>query len=180
MDRNYFLQTLLTGGLMMGFKGRLLFPEGTPSREELIRIWQTSGELTQEFAEAMPAAEYLFRPADRGNIYTYGGQMQHIAENNVGLLSNYITDEPPPAIPVEKHDEKEVIKENIRKSFAYGIRAIEKLSTEEMTDVVDFFARPLPRWHVLFIAQDHTTHHCGQAVVYLNAKGIDPPSWRKW
>jgi uncharacterized damage-inducible protein DinB len=45
-----------------------------------------------------------------------------------------------------------------------------------MLEEVNFFARPLPRWHVLFVAQDHTTHHCGQAVLYLNARGITPPT----
>jgi uncharacterized damage-inducible protein DinB len=49
-----------------------------------------------------------------------------------------------------------------------------RLSKEEMLEEVNFFARPLPRWHVLFVAQDHTTHHCGQAVLYLNARGITP------
>ena len=106
--------------------------------------------------------------------------MQHIAENNISLLSRYLTDKPPPDIRDTGNNDKSVIKANIRDSFDYGTGIIGELSIEKMSEVVDFFARPLPRWHVLFIAQDHTTHHCGQAVIYLNAKGITPPSYRKW
>lgn len=186
MDRNHFLQTFFSGGLFMGLNSRTLFSEGYPDsekytdREALTYIWRTSAELTMEFAKAMPAGDYLFKPSDMSDIYTYGRQMQHIAENNISLLSNYLTEQTPPDITLGREDDKVAILENISSSFEYGIQAIENLSPDDMMEVVDFFARPLPRWHVLFIAQDHTTHHCGQAVIYLNAKGIEPPSYRKW
>jgi len=151
-----------------------------PSNEELIAIWQISGKLTLQFAEAMPEDDYLFRPAGLENIYTYGGQMQHIAENNINLFSRYITENPPPNIELENEDDKSSIIKHIRLSFEYGTEAIKELSNSEMFEQVHFFARPLPRWHILFVAQDHTTHHCGQAVIYLNARGITPPSYRKW
>jgi len=164
----------------MGLSGMQYMRKNLPSNKELIEIWQISGELALEYAEAMPAKDYLFRPAGLENTYTYGGQMQHIAENNISLFSNYLSDRTPPDIELNREDDKAAIKKHIRLSFDYGTEAIRELSREKLFEEVDFFARPLPRWHVIFVAQDHTTHHCGQAVVYLNANGISPPNYRKW
>lgn len=179
MERSYFLKTCLASSLT-GLTGTKVMRPDLPAKKELIEIWQISGELTLEFADAMPPNDYLFRPAGLDDIYTYGGQMQHIAENNISIFRNYITDRPPPNIELDREDDKTAIRHHIRLSFEYGTEAIKGLSKEEMLEEVNFFARPLPRWHVLFVAQDHTTHHCGQAVVYLNAKGIAPPHYRKW
>lgn len=179
MSRRKFLKTVFTSGLI-GFSGKEFMRTKLPSNKELVDIWNISGELALEFAEAMPSEDYTFRPAGLDNIYSYGEQMQHIAENNINLISNNLTDAPHPDIELENTDDKSSIIEHIRLSFEYGAEAIRGLSRDEMFEEVNFFARPLPRWHVVFIAQDHTTHHCGQAVVYLNAKGISPPYYRKW
>jgi hypothetical protein len=179
MVRSYFFKTCLTGSLG-GLAGTRILSSCPPPKNELIEIWQISGEMTLEFVDAMPANDYQFRPSGPNDMYTYGGQMQHIAENNISLFRNYITDRSPPNIELEREDDKTAIRHHVRLSFEYGTEAIEGLSGEEMLEEVNFFARPLPRWHVLFVAQDHTTHHCGQAVVYLNAKGITPPYYRKW
>jgi hypothetical protein len=180
MERNVFLQLLAGSGLMAGWFGNLRYPDGTPSRDDLINLWMISGELALEFADAMPEDNYLFRPEDAGDIYTFGGQMQHIAENNVSLIRSYLSDDPPPEIPVGDESDKPTIMKNIDISFDYGAEAIRSLSRNDLTRTVDFFAAPLPRWHVLFIAQDHTTHHIGQSTVYLRMNGIAPPRWRKW
>lgn len=150
------------------------------SIDRLIEIWQISEELTLEFAEAMPQEEYNFRPAGLDDVFSYGEQMQHIAENNINLLSRYITDEAPPDLPYQTDMDKESIKKNISSSFKYGTESMQNLSRDDLFADVEFGGRNIPRWHVLFIAQDHTTHHCGQSVVYLNANGYSPPNYRKW
>lgn len=150
------------------------------SVENYVEIWKISKELTLEYAEAMPQADYLFRPAGLDDVYTYGGQMQHIAQNKINLLSRYITELEPPDITLDREDNKTAIKLNISRSFDYGTHALRSMNRGEWMEDVEFSATMIPRWQVLFVAQDHTTHHCGQAVVYLNAKGIQPPYYRKW
>lgn len=178
MDRTHFLQNMAAGSLMIGGAGQ--WPgSNPPPRQELLAIWRTSGTVALEFAEAMPQQDYGFRPAGLEDIYSYGEQMQHIADNNISLLQD-LSGQPPPDIYLDDETNKQAIMANIRSSFDYGAQIMEGLTEEEVMQEVDFFARPLPRWHVLFVTQDHTTHHCGQAVIYLRAQGIAPPYYRKW
>ena len=168
------------GSLMAGYFSTSSFPNNSPSRDELINLWKISGEVALEYADAMPEKYYHFRPGDSGELYSYGGQMQHIAENIVRLLDQYITDMAPPELPLENESDKAAIRKNIQSSTDYGTEAIRSLDRHELMETVDFFAGPLPRWHVLFIAQDHTAHHIGQSVIYLRVCGVSPPRWRKW
>lgn len=179
MNRSRFLQTFLIGSIAT-MTPRNLDQNSLPTKDELTRIWEFSRELTIKFAEAMPANDYHFRPPSGSNMYTYGEQMHHIATNIAQLFSTYITDSPPPSLVLQTKDDKDAIIRHIHRSFDYGRTAIQKLSRTEFAECVPFFTSPIPRWHILFIAQDHTTHHCGQAVVYLNMKSITPPSYRKW
>ncbi len=179
MNRNAFLKSAL--GMSVGAMPLLSLSRNNGiDIKRFIEIWQISEELTLEFAEAMPQKEYNFRPAGLEDVYSYGEQMQHIAENNINLLSRYITDEAPPDLSYQNDLDKESIKNNISTSFRYGTESMQKLSRYDLFAEVEFGGLNIPRWHVLFIAQDHTTHHCGQSVVYLNANGYSPPNYRKW
>lgn len=179
MNRLHFLQSVAGLGAA-GIFITDLNSGNEISIDDIVEIWEISKELTLEFADAMPQSDYLFRPADLEDVYTYGGQMQHIAQNNINLISRYITDVEPPDIALDSEDNKAAITEHISQSFDYGTAAIREINKTGLMGKVEFAGRQLPRWHVLFVPQDHTTHHCGQAVVYLNANGISPPNYRKW
>lgn len=151
------------------------------SSEALAEIWNISGDLALEFADAMPAEYYDYRPVDNDELYTYAGQMLHIAQNSNGLMGSYITGKEPPKIPESAEGQsKDSIMAALRDAFDFGRQVIAEQTPESLIEEVEFFAGPLPRWHVIFIAQDHTAHHIGQSVIYLRAKGITPPSYRKW
>lgn len=70
--------------------------------------------------------------------------MQHIAENNISLINNYITDRPFPDIGHVRENDKAAIKKHIRLSFEYGTEAIRELSRENLLKEVGFFCKATP------------------------------------
>lgn len=184
VSRSNFIRSILMGGGMTFLGGSAAFNTDSTSVlsvKELITIWQASAQMALEFAEVMPEEKYTFRPADNPELYTYGGQMLHIAGNIRSLVSRYVTERPAPDIPVSAEGaSKAAIMKAMQQCFDYGERAIQEQTEDSLRTEVDFFAGPLSRRHVLFVVQDHTTHHLGQAVIYLRGNGITPPDYRKW
>ncbi len=56
------------------------------SNNKLVKDWERAKTYTQEYLDAMPANKYEFRAVD--SIRSFAEQMLHLAQGNVGLISN--------------------------------------------------------------------------------------------
>lgn len=140
--------------------------------------WQGAWDYTIEFAEAMPAKHYDYRPNKEER--TYREQLIHMAGNMLWLGSDYLgapdfdwdVDNPP--------EEKEELIRYLDDAFSHISKAVANFNPADLNDIVQFFAGPMSKRRVFFLLSDHVTHHRGQLVVYLRLKGIEPPRYRGW
>ena len=75
---------------------------------------------------------------------------------------------------------KEEIMAAARRAMEAAHAALENLDATTLNDEVDFFAGPMSRRRIVFLLNDHLTHHRGQIIVYARMKGVKPPSYRGW
>jgi len=157
----------------------------TTVKDALAKHWKTSGEFTVAVAEAMPAADYNFRP--NPVEMSFGELMAHIAgvnENACANASGLARPELPPKIVEWTKDtgKVEVSKETaipfLKESFAFCDKAVASMTPERLATVVGPKQRNLTGFEWLWAYFTHTAHHRGQAEVYLRLKGIKPPDYR--
>jgi len=150
----------------------------------LVKHWKTSGEFTVAVAEAMPAADYNFRPAPAE--MSFGELMAHIAgvnQNACAFASGFVKPALPPKIAAwAKDTEKvEVDKETaiafLRDTFAFCEKAAASMNAVRLDTPVGPASRRMTGFEWLWAYFTHTAHHRGQAEVYLRLKGIKPPDY---
>lgn len=146
--------------------------------EDFLKKWSNAADYTIEFAEAMPADAYDFKPTEVQ--MTFGKQLVHIAGNMLWLSQAYLdTDDIDINIDHPPH-EKEALINLLKRSFSYAERAVKQLDPTTLNEVVDFPAEPLTKRQIILLLTDHVTHHRGQLVVYLRLNDIEPPRYRGW
>ena len=55
--------------------------------------------------------------------------------------------------------------------------SVKDVTDEQMGEIVETFAGPLPKETICWFLRDHMTHTRGQLVVYLRLNGIVPPQY---
>ena len=130
-------------------------------------------KLSVAVAEAMPPAQYAFRP-DPGSM-TFGELMSHIATTNYQFCAG-LKDSKPPDMP--SPTDKDGIVKFLSSSFEYCSGVIPNMTDEQIGEVHDSPDSRMPGREVLLAMYVHVAHHRGQAEVYLRDKGIAPPSYR--
>ncbi|MGO9095749.1 MAG: DinB family protein [Bryobacteraceae bacterium] len=130
---------------------------------KLLQHWKTSKAYTIAIAQQMPEADYGFRP--NSEEMTFKEQLMHIAGMNEYFMSRITGVKAPLAKPATL-DKASVIRA-LSDSFDYAIKTIGSLTSEQAEKNLEN----------LLLAMDHTTHHRGQCVVYLRARGIKPAEY---
>ena len=138
-------------------------------------------------AEAMPENKFDFTPdkldiknSDFKGVRTFGGQILHLATDNIFMWSAITGDSVRADIedvngPKTLKTKKEII-EYLKSSFAIGRKAISTLTNQNAMDEIDYMWRKLPRLDLVFYALTHSNEHYGQLVVYIRLCGITPPA----
>jgi uncharacterized damage-inducible protein DinB len=142
--------------------------------------WQTSKEFTLAVADAMPAADYNFKPNEAE--MSFGRVMTHIAMVNnrtFATVSGLKAPETPEKIAAAYKDpkgvfDKESTMQFLRDSFDFCTKALAEITAEKL----DALTAPLSGRERLWACFTHTAHHRGQAEVYLRIKNIKPPDYR--
>jgi uncharacterized damage-inducible protein DinB len=141
-------------------------------------------------AEAMPAEKYNFTPdqlnlkgSDFKGVRTFGGQVMHLATDNIFMWSAITGDSIRADIedvngPKSIKTKKEVIG-YLKSSFAIGRRAIAMLTDQNALEMTDYMWRKLPKLDLAFYALTHANEHYGQMVIYVRMCGITPPPTAK-
>jgi len=144
--------------------------------------WQVSKEFTLAVAEAMPAEDYGFKP--KPEELSFGQLMVHIATQNSQSCADATGTKPPPSMPPYDAEPVPVMdKQNAIKlltiSYDTCARALEAVPSEQWNkEVYKFQGQPVLANEALWYTFTNTTHHRGQAEVYLRLKNIKPPKWR--
>jgi len=140
--------------------------------------WENSKNYLLEIAEAMPAESFNFKPTERE--MSFEAQLLHIRENMVWLSESYLAGSD--FVKSEKINlagKKEIISE-LKIAFDKVSEIAKKVSLDDLSTDVLFYAGPKSKLQILNLLQDHVTHHRGQLVVYLNLNSIDPPKYIGW
>lgn len=142
--------------------------------------WQTSRDFTLAVAQAMPAADYNFKPNEAE--MSFGKVMVHIALANnraFAAVSGLKVPDPPEKIMAAYKDpkggvfEKEATVQFLRDSFDFCTKALAEITPEKLDAMTGSMSGRERLWAYF----THTAHHRGQAEVYLRMKNIKPPDY---
>ncbi|GGK39012.1 MULTISPECIES: DinB family protein [Flavobacteriaceae] len=139
--------------------------------------WENSKNYLLEMAEAMPEANYNFKPTERQ--MSFKEQLLHIRQNMMWLSETYFMKDGEKSKKIEPNSKEEIIT-HLTASFNRVSEIIKTISNEDLSVEVDFFAGPKSKLQILNLLQDHVTHHRGQLIVYLNLNNIQPPKYSGW
>ena len=144
---------------------------------DLQKHWTTAQGLAVAVAEAMPAADYSFKPVPEE--MSFGEQIMHIAEANYGYCA-FLTDAKSPFVELAKDakiEKAEAVKQ-LTGSFEYCSEAFSKVGEADLDAVHGTGDHKFVARDVMLGVMIHMVHHRGQAEVYLRLKGIKPPDYR--
>lgn len=139
---------------------------------EFGKRWTTTRKLAVEVAEAMPPAQYAFRP-DPGSM-SFGEQVDHIVQTNYAFRAA-LKDAAAPSTP--SATEKDALAKSLADSFDYCSAAIASVTDEQMNRTHSTPDGRLNGRELLLALYVHMAHHRGQLEVYLRDKGIKPPQY---
>lgn len=157
-----------------------------PARAEWHAKWNNSLAYTQEALALIPDDSLNFRPTE-GQM-SVQEQIQHLAGNVYGLSRRFLAYEPADfkedelrvKLSAETLSRQELVK-LLNDAFAYGNAAIDSFPEEDWDKMVNnFFAGPRSRRTIIYLLQDHATHHRAQVLVYMRLLGLTPPRYRGW
>jgi len=144
-------------------------------------MWRRTRVYTMEVAQAMPEAQWGYRPA--AGVRTFAEQIMHIVGTHYGF-SDAIRGSVLPDAPnfdVEGKTKDEMV-DMLDRSFDVVIDLLISLTPEQLEERIRWGRRiggesthskrgvALTIWH-------HTAHHRAQLVVYLRMNGIAPPGY---
>lgn len=157
-----------------------------PARAEWRAKWQNSLAYTQEALAAIPDSSLSYRPTD-GQM-SVQEQIQHLSGNVYGLSRRFLSYEPAgfneddlrKKLSAETLNRQELVK-LLNDAFAFGIDAVYSFEAEDWDKMVpNFFVGPRSRRTIIYLLQDHATHHRAQVLMYMRMLGLDPPRYRGW
>lgn len=145
---------------------------------QLSRKWENAKVYALQMAELMPEEYYNFKPVPEE--MSFREQLLHIAQNMQWLSTSYLFQD---KNKIEKGDnakDKASAIKVLSDAYDMGLAAHKSISTNQLDEMVDFFAGPMTRRQMLILMHDHQSHHLGQIIVYLRLKGIKPPDYVGW
>lgn len=182
--KNYFLLVLCLLGMAMNAQDAA-FKAGTAT-EEWLEKWENSLKYTLEALEMVPDSSLQFRPT--ASQMSIQEQVQHISGNMFGLSRRFLDYQP------ASYDEEELrnklsaetlsrqeLVQLLTDAHAFAASAVTTLTEDRWEEPVEnFFAGPKSRRTIVYLLQDHATHHRAQLLVYLRLLDLTPPRYRGW
>ncbi len=145
--------------------------------------WKGMKQYTLAVAELMPEDKYGFKPVKEED--TFGFQLVHMANNMYFLSSKFLrnTESPVDTKAYEKKAlkmSKTEIIEYLSKAFDYTQESFALQTDKSLEDEFDYWGGHSTKRKMVFLLNDHQTHHRGQLIVYLRLNGIKPPKYIGW
>lgn len=146
--------------------------------KDFAKRWKNATDYTLEFAEAMPRQLYDYRPTE--SQMPFHRQLTHMAGNMIWLTTTYLGgsgfDHDLDDLPTSK----DKVTEHLRQAFGYAAQTLAAFDETELDERVPFVSGQLSKRQIMFLLNDHLTHHRGQLVVYLRLNDIKPPPYVGW
>ncbi|MEL7160896.1 MAG: DinB family protein, partial [Bacteroidota bacterium] len=157
-----------------------------PARAEWQEKWQNSLAYTLEALEKLPDSSFHFRPSP-GQMSVLE-QVQHISGNVYGLSRRFLGyqladfDESKLREILSAEDlNRQQLTDLITNAYAFGTDAVNSLAPKDWDEIVpNFFAGPRSKRVIVYLLQDHATHHRAQVLMYLRMLELEPPRYRGW
>lgn len=147
--------------------------------------WQRSKTYTLAIADAMPAADYDFRPFGSGTAEavrsgdgarSFAQVMQHIGQAE-GFYLGRFGKGTPPAAPQNDTSKATTVK-YLNDVFDWSISVVRQLTPADLNNPVSGGRGPaMTGLDILLNAMVHTGHTRGYADMYLRNKGVKPPTY---
>ena len=135
-------------------------------------------EYTIKMAQLMPAGKYDFKPSPEE--MSFDQQLLHIAQPMQYLCKTYLNGKANTIQVPDSNLDKDATIKVLNSVYDYAIATLEDFKSEQLSDTVSFFIRPMNKLQILNLLNDHQTHHRAQLVVYLRINGIKPPDYIGW
>lgn len=147
--------------------------------------WKGMKSYTLAVAEAMPEEKYAYKPVEDENSFAY--QLVHMANNMYGISSKLIRNEAAPIdlksfetkVKENKISKKEII-EHLSNAFDYTAETFAQMTDKTLEEELDYWGGHSTKRKIVFLLNDHQTHHRGQLIVYLRLNRIKPPAYIGW
>lgn len=158
----------------------------SPARKEWLDKWENSKAYTMEALTSIPDDKLSFRPT--ANQMSVQEQVQHIAGNVYGLSRRFLGYQPADfnednlreKLSAETLTRKELVN-LLNDAYAFGAAAVSDLPEERWDEEVsNFFAGPKSKRVIIYLLQDHATHHRAQLLIYMRLLDLTPPRYRGW
>lgn len=147
---------------------------------DLIKKWENNGSYTLAIIDAMPEADFDFRPTT--DMMTFRKQTWHIANTVTRHMERFGH---PGLTPVDTTS-KATILESYATIFKEVLDYLPTLSADPTQE--NNLAEIVPMWYdeastrnrFINLMDNHISHHRGQMIVYLRLKGVTPPQYVGW
>jgi uncharacterized damage-inducible protein DinB len=157
----------------------------SPFIKDALSKWKGMKSYTLAVAEAMPEDKFAYKPTPEE--MTFGFQFVHMAGNMYFLSAKLIRGIAPPvdinsllAKVTEGKMSKKEIMELISNAFDYAEATIAQMTDKTLEEELDYWGGHSTKRKIVFLLNDHQTHHRGQLIVYLRLNGIKPPAYIGW
>jgi uncharacterized damage-inducible protein DinB len=150
--------------------------QATGFRADVLRDVQSIESKYVALAEAMPAANMTWRPAE--GVRSVSEVLMHVAGANY-MLTNFIGVAPPADVPPREAettwtDPAQVVSA-LKGSFAHLRAAIEKTPDADLEKPVKMFGQDHTVRSALLLMDNHLHEHLGQLIAYARSNGVAPP-----
>ncbi len=144
------------------------------TKPELIKHWQTAKHFTLAVAEAMPADQYGYKPADPE--MTFGQLMNHIAQADANYCAR-ASGAQNPLTPLTGDVAKDAATARLTQALDFCIAQLTAASAADLAKMIGPDGKQMSGAELFLGGFTHMAHHRGQAEVYLRVKGIKPPDY---
>lgn len=142
------------------------------TQAERLRQWETAKHFTLAVADAMPADQYGYKPAEPE--MPFGVLMNHIAQADASYCAR-ATGAKSPLTALEGEVAKDAAVARLTQALDFCIAQIK--SGPDWTKMYGPEGKQKSGAELLLAGFTHMAHHRGQAEVYLRSKGIKPPDY---
>jgi uncharacterized damage-inducible protein DinB len=143
--------------------------------EDWVGWWERSKTFVVKVVNAMPEADYSFKPFPEAR--SFGEEMQHLAQAEGFYLGNLGKGGRAPAAPRGDSTKATTVK-YVTDVMDWSISVVKQLTAADITKSFGGGKGPaMTGLDLLLNAMVHTAHTRGYAEMYLRQKGIVPPTY---